>query len=203
MIAGSALLIISHSVLGFSSLAPRYPMMVLGAAFVLVPAALWPAIPLLVRKNMVGTAFGVLTQIQNIGLFAFPKLNGWLRESTGGYTASLTNTILVGHDVGITVTAGNTATLAATLWGEGSWLNAAPWGGDGQVFTSTDVTGDPAFVDPDNGDYHLTAGSAAIEAGVPAGVDVDIDGEPRKGKPDLGADEFPTSFIYLPLVLRE
>lgn len=37
---------------------------------------------------MVGTAFGVMTQIQNIGLFAFPKLNGALRESTGAYTAS-------------------------------------------------------------------------------------------------------------------
>jgi nitrate/nitrite transporter NarK len=63
-------------------------MIVLGAAFVLVPAALWPAVPLLVRKNMVGTAFGVMTQIQNVGLFAFPKLNGALRESTGDYTAS-------------------------------------------------------------------------------------------------------------------
>ena len=88
MIAGSALLIVSHLVLGLTHLAPRYPMMVLGAAFVLVPAALWPAIPLLVKKNMVGTAFGVTTQIQNIGLFAFPKLNGALREATGDYTAS-------------------------------------------------------------------------------------------------------------------
>ena len=34
------------------------------------------------------TAFGVLTQIQNIGLFAFPKTNGWLRETTGSYSAS-------------------------------------------------------------------------------------------------------------------
>jgi MFS family permease len=88
MILGSSLLIVSHLVLGFTYLAPRYPMIVLGAAFVLVPAALWPAVPLLVRKNMVGTAFGVMTQIQNIGLFAFPKLNGALRESTGDYTAS-------------------------------------------------------------------------------------------------------------------
>lgn len=88
MIIGSLLLIVSHLVLGFSDLAPRYPMIVLGAAFVLVPAALWPAVPLLARKNMVGTAFGVLTQIQNIGLFVFPKLNGWLRERTGDYTSS-------------------------------------------------------------------------------------------------------------------
>jgi len=88
MILGSLLLIAAHLVLGFSHLAPRYPMIVLGAAFVLVPAALWPAVPLLAKKNLVGTAFGVMTQIQNIGLFIFPKMNGWLRESTGDYTAS-------------------------------------------------------------------------------------------------------------------
>ena len=72
----------------FSDVAPRYPMIVLGAAFVLVPAALWPSVPLLVDKRMTGTAYGVLTQIQNIGLFAFPKANGWLRETTGDYQAS-------------------------------------------------------------------------------------------------------------------
>jgi uncharacterized repeat protein (TIGR01451 family) len=52
-------------------------------------------------------------------------------------------------------------------------------------------TGDPAFVDPDNGDYHIGPGSAAIDAGLDAGVDHDIDGEPRPlgGGYDLGADE--------------
>ena len=74
--------------LGLTGVAPRYPMIVLGAAFVLVPAAMWPSVPLIVNKRIVGTAYGVMTQIQNIGLFAFPKLNGALRESTGDYTAS-------------------------------------------------------------------------------------------------------------------
>jgi MFS family permease len=88
MIVGSIMLIIGHLVLGFSDLAPKFPMIVLGAAFVLVPAAMWPSVPLVVNKNIVGTAFGVMTQIQNIGLFAFPMLNGRLRESTGDYSAS-------------------------------------------------------------------------------------------------------------------
>jgi MFS family permease len=88
MIFGSLMLIVAHLVLGLTDLAPRYPMIVLGAAFVLVPAAMWPSIPLIVNRRIVGTAYGVMTQIQNIGLFAFPKLNGALRESTGGYTAS-------------------------------------------------------------------------------------------------------------------
>jgi uncharacterized repeat protein (TIGR01451 family) len=46
-------------------------------------------------------------------------------------------------------------------------------------------------VDPDNGDYHIGPGSAAIDAGVDAGVTTDIDGQARPSGlgPDLGADE--------------
>ena len=44
--------------------------------------------PLIVDERRVGTAFGVMTAIQNIGLFAFPYANGALRDATHGYTAS-------------------------------------------------------------------------------------------------------------------
>jgi len=64
-------------------------MIVLGAAFVMVPAAMWPSIPLIVEKNRVGTAFGLTTTIQNIGLALFPWLNGLLRDATQAYTASM------------------------------------------------------------------------------------------------------------------
>lgn len=49
------------------------------------------------------------------------------------------------------------------------------------------------FVDPLNGDFHLVAGAAAIDAGVSLDGDsgLDLDGLPREdGKPDVGADEF-------------
>jgi cyanate permease len=36
----------------------------------------------------VGTAFGLMTAIQNMGLGLFPFLNGWLRDKTGSYTAT-------------------------------------------------------------------------------------------------------------------
>jgi MFS family permease len=49
---------------------------------------MWPAVPLVVKKEWVGTAFGTMTAIQNIGLATFPYLNGKLRELTGSYTAS-------------------------------------------------------------------------------------------------------------------
>jgi uncharacterized repeat protein (TIGR01451 family) len=108
-------------------------------------------------------------------------------------TVAMTNTILVSHTVGITVAAGNMATLTATLWGTGTWANLADWGGAGTVVTGTiNLWDDPDFVDPDRGDYHIGPNSAAIDAGEPAGVTVDVDGEPRFAgtAPDIGADEY-------------
>ncbi len=137
--------------------------------------------------------------------------SGVLVEEMGGPdpivygAATMTNTILVGHTVGISVAAGNTATLEATLWGSGDWANDEDWSGAGAIVTGTHNTwGDPAFVNPDAGDYHLTSGSAAIDEGVETDVDVDIDGDPRPigPHPDLGADEA-WQQLFLPLVMQD
>ena len=123
----------------------------------------------------------------------------------GGHsTIALTNTVLVSHTVGITVTDDNTATLEATLWGSGNWTNDSDWGGAGTIITGThNYWGDPAFVDPDTGDYHITVGSAAINKGVNAGVTNDIDDDLRVDTPDIGADEWKGMQVYLPLALRD
>jgi hypothetical protein len=71
------------------------------------------------------------------------------------------------------------------------------------------ISEDPAFVDPGNDDYHLTASSPCIDAGTTAVPDppglpsTDFEGEPRVSgdAPDIGADEF-GYWIYLPLVLK-
>lgn len=116
---------------------------------------------------------------------------------TGPSAAVFTNTIISGHTVGITVTQGNTATLNATLW----HANGMDIGGEGSISTLNDHSGDPAFAADG---YHLTLSSAAIDAGVDAGVTTDIDGE---GRPwgagyDIGADEFRQRYVYLPLVMK-
>ena len=89
MIIGSLLMIPSHLVMGITKIYPVLPMITLGAAFVLVPAAMWPSVPLIVRKERVGTAFGLMTAIQLIGLGLFPLLNGLVRDITKTYTASM------------------------------------------------------------------------------------------------------------------
>ncbi|MCD4669898.1 MAG: right-handed parallel beta-helix repeat-containing protein, partial [Actinomycetia bacterium] len=100
--------------------------------------------------------------------------------------AVLTNTIIFSHSVGITVTAGNTATLNGTLW----HANSPDYGGN--VIHTHDHSGDPAFA---AGGYHLTSGSAALDRGVDAGVTTDINGDarPQGAGYDLGADEFPSA----------
>ena len=89
MLFGSILMVPAYLTMAFTMAPPVIPMIVLGAAFVLVPAAMWPSIPLIVEKNRVGTAFGLTTMIQNIGLALFPWLNGLLRDATQDYTASM------------------------------------------------------------------------------------------------------------------
>ena len=89
MILGSLALIPAHLTMGLTTIYPAYPMIVLGVAFVLVPAAMWPSVPLLVKKEHVGTAFGLMTVVQNFGLAAFPWFNGRLRDVTNDYTASM------------------------------------------------------------------------------------------------------------------
>ena len=115
---------------------------------------------------------------------------------------TMTNTILVSHTIGIG-TLGSSAVLTATLWGEGPWANITPtMGGYMYIYTGTiNVEGDPSFVDPDSGDYHILPGSAASNQGVGTHVTRDFDGETRVGPPDLGADEYVLQ-AYLPLALR-
>jgi PKD repeat protein len=112
----------------------------------------------------------------------------------GPSTVWLTDTILVSHTVGVTVTAGNAVILEATLWGDGVWANGTDWGGAGTIVTGTVNLWDvPAFVAPDEGDYHIDPSSAAVDTGVDAGVTWDLDGEPRPmgAGYDIGADEVP------------
>jgi MFS family permease len=89
MVLGSLMMIPCYLVLGFTTVPPYIPMILLGAAFVLVPAAMWPSVPLIVEKNVTGTAFGLMTMIQNAGLALFPYLNGRLRVATHTYAASM------------------------------------------------------------------------------------------------------------------
>jgi uncharacterized repeat protein (TIGR01451 family) len=118
-------------------------------------------------------------------------------DGSGIYVAAgsvvLTNTILVRHSVGIYIAVEATASLDSTLWGAGTWANDVDQAGPGIGYRHADYTGDPAFVNPDAGNYHIGWASAARDRGADTALGEDIDGQPRPipdgGTSDLGADE--------------
>jgi len=82
MIFGSALLLIIHSIFAFTDIQPHLPMILLGIAFSLVPASMWPTMVRLVDEKQIGTAYGLMYSIQNLGLFGFPILAGIILDAT-------------------------------------------------------------------------------------------------------------------------
>jgi len=53
---------------------------IMGIAFSLVPAAMWPSVALIVEERRLGTAYGLMTMIQNIGLTLFNFMIGWAND---------------------------------------------------------------------------------------------------------------------------
>lgn len=110
-----------------------------------------------------------------------------------GTPAILTNTIIASNSLrveGFDNGSNFPVLLNGLLLGENGEVQLAP---GGKVVSSTVIRGDPKFVDPAAGDYHLRVGSAAIDTGVPANVSIDFDGQVRDALPDIGADEWSTS----------
>lgn len=90
MIYSSLLLIISHLTLTFTTIYPIIPMALLGISFSLIPAAMWPAVAKIIDQKKLGTAYGIMFSIQNLGLWAFPILIGFVLDKTNpGLTASM------------------------------------------------------------------------------------------------------------------
>ncbi|MFW5758012.1 MAG: MFS transporter, partial [Bacteroidota bacterium] len=82
MYLGSALLIVAHLMFALTYIEPRVPIVLLGIAFSLVPAAMWPAVTKIVPNSKIGTAYGFMFSVQNIGLFVFPMLIGFVVDAS-------------------------------------------------------------------------------------------------------------------------
>jgi MFS family permease len=88
MMFGSALLIPVYLMMAYTSINLLVPMAMMGIAFSLIPAVMWPSVAYIVDQSKLGTAYGLMTMIQNIGLAGFNLLIGW---SNDNWHASATN----------------------------------------------------------------------------------------------------------------
>lgn len=94
--AGTLLLPVTFIVLGLTDLSPWISTVLMGVSFSLVPAIIWPATTLLVDPRRLGLALGVITLLQNVGLWSSNRFAGWLADKAGagpsnpaGYAAML------------------------------------------------------------------------------------------------------------------
>lgn len=58
------------------------PLVLTGIGFSIYAAALWPLIAYVVEAKSVGTAFGVVTALQNAGLASSPQIGGAINAAT-------------------------------------------------------------------------------------------------------------------------
>jgi hypothetical protein len=109
-----------------------------------------------------------------------------------GSQITLTNNLIANQAVGINVTGAALVVADYTLFdNNGTNYNAG-------VVSTNEVPGPAALA----ADYHLQSSSGAIDNGTPlTWVTLDIDGDPRLGLPDVGADER-VRRVLLPVVLR-
>lgn len=92
MMFGSLLIIPVYLLMGYTDINLIIPMSIMGIAFSLVPAIMWPSVSLVTPASKLGTAYGLMTMIQNIGLFGFNIIIGWANDvskasadNPGGY----------------------------------------------------------------------------------------------------------------------
>jgi len=97
MIFGAVLLTVSHLIFAlvpaesFGVVTAIGTIVILGTAFSLVPASMWPSLPKIVEERYLGSAYGAIFWIQNIGLLAVPVLIGWaLTASNPGVSEQIT-----------------------------------------------------------------------------------------------------------------
>ena len=80
MMFGSLLLVPVYLMMAYTHVPLLVPMAIMGVAFSLIPAVMWPSVAYIVDQSKLGTAYGLMTMIQNIGLAGFNLLIGWSND---------------------------------------------------------------------------------------------------------------------------
>ena len=96
MAFGCFLLAAVFPILAYTDMNLWVTTVMIGIAFSLVPAVMWPAVPYLVEPSRLGTAYGLMNMVQAMGLTAINLVAGALNDANGagadnpaGYTPML------------------------------------------------------------------------------------------------------------------
>jgi len=83
VVVAPCLLLAVHLALALSSLPASFLLIGLGLGYTVFASVIWPSIPSVVPSRQLGTAYGLITALQNFGLFAIPIGVGLVHDMTG------------------------------------------------------------------------------------------------------------------------
>jgi len=80
MMFGSLLLMPVYLMMAYTNISLFVPVSLMGIAFSLIPAVMWPSVAYIVEQSRLGTAYALMTLIQQIGFFLLNLLIGWAND---------------------------------------------------------------------------------------------------------------------------
>ena len=96
MFFGSVLLLPVYLIMAYTDITLWVPVTMMGIAFSLIPAVMWPSVAYIVEEKRLGTAYALMTLIQQIGFFALNlmigeanDISGASSENPGGYALGM------------------------------------------------------------------------------------------------------------------
>jgi MFS family permease len=96
MMFGSLLLMPVYLMMAYTNISLFVPVTLMGIAFSLIPAVMWPSVAYIVEQSRLGTAYALMTLIQQIGFFLLNLLIGQANdyghaglENPGGYALGM------------------------------------------------------------------------------------------------------------------
>jgi MFS family permease len=96
MMFGSLLLMPVYLMMAYSSVSLYVPVALMGIVFSLIPAVMWPSVAYIVDQSRLGTAYALMTLVQQIGFFLLNlligKANDYSRaglDNPGGYALGM------------------------------------------------------------------------------------------------------------------
>lgn len=81
--------IAAHFLLAFTFLNPFVSMILMGISYSLLAASLWPMVSLIVPKQQLGTAYGLMQSVQNLGLALISLLTGYIVDEAGYFVLEI------------------------------------------------------------------------------------------------------------------
>lgn len=81
--SATVITLVSHGALAFTLWNPWFAMCLMGIGYSVLACALWPMVAFIIPEHQLGTAYGIMQSVQNLGLAVTPFIAGLLVDLKG------------------------------------------------------------------------------------------------------------------------